>query len=193
VSVFDLESYECRREAGSVVGQIRVYDSAGALVAYCQEQMMTFRKEIRIFADESEKTPLLGIKSRQMIIAGATYDVTAPDGAVVGGLRRKVLGSILKDHWVILAPADGAKDVETGGIDEDSTLKAILRRFASLMNAILPPSYVITSQGAAAGAIIRNKNLLTLSVTLSGSAVDRRLALAAATLLLIVDGNLWAR
>ena len=72
-------------------------------------------------------------------------------------------------------------------------LKAILRRFASLMNAVLPPSYVITSQGAAAGAIIRNKNLLTFSVTLSGPAVDRRLALAAATLLLIVDGKDWAR
>ena len=76
-SVFEHDSFLCRRKIIALVGKILVTDESGGVVAFSRQKAFKLREEIRVFSDESEATLLLMIKARNIIDFGATYDVTS--------------------------------------------------------------------------------------------------------------------
>lgn len=189
-AVITLDSYLCRRKVLALVGKVHVYDESGTVVAYSKQKAFKLREDIKIFTDESESTLICQINARQIIDVGATYDVRTPDGAYVGALKRKGLKSILRDEWLILSEGDS----QIGSVQEESMGKAIVRRFVPLMNFLLAQTYDVTVKGVPGGTFVRNHNpfVSKLRATLTPGApppFDRRLALAAAVLLLIIEGK----
>ncbi|MCP4898786.1 MAG: hypothetical protein GY906_17585 [bacterium] len=186
-NVFELDSLLCRRKVIALAGKILVYDSGDNLVAFSKQKMMKLKEDIGVYADEEQTELLLKIKARQVMDISATYDVTAADGGPIGALKRKGLKSIVKDQWLIL----GQGDMEIGSIEEDSTAKALLRRFVPLMNIVLAQTYVVTMEGQHVATFTRNVNpfvsKLGVSYTRGQRALDRRLGLAASVLLLLIE------
>ena len=89
---------------------------------------------------------LIVIQARQVIDWGASYDVVDPNrqGEKVGALRRKGFKSMFKDEWVILDDHDR----EVGLIQEESTFKALVRRFVEGVSLLMPQKYLVSVQGA---------------------------------------------
>ena len=71
-SVFEHDSYLCRRKIIALVGKILATDESGGVVAFSRQKAFKLREEIRVFTDESEGTVLLTIKARNIIDFGAT-------------------------------------------------------------------------------------------------------------------------
>jgi hypothetical protein len=106
----------------------------------------------------------------------------------VGALRRKGLRSILRDEWEVL----DANDNMIGLIFEDSIGLALLRRF--LLGSWLPQNYDITLGQTRVGDLRQNFNLFRYELNLDFSMdtarmLDRRLGIAAGTLLAAVEGK----
>jgi uncharacterized protein YxjI len=187
---FSHQSYILRKKVFKLFGgAFHIFAPNGALAFYSSQKAFKLKEDIRVYSDESMGQELLVMKARNVLDISATYDVTDPAlGARVGALRRKGLKSILKDEWLILDD----KDREIGLIQEDSTALALLRRFA--VGWLLPQTY----QGAVGGQAVcefkRNFNPFVSKVSLdfsmdSAGRLDRRLGIAAAVLLLAIEGK----
>ena len=189
-SVFDLDTYLCRRKVIALVGKISVMDASGAVVAFSRQKAFKLREEVRVFTDESESSLLFTIKARSIIDFGATYDISTSDGVRVGSLRRKGFKSMFKDQWLVLGPnesVDGSLD-EAGG-----TGLALARRFIPLVAWFMTQDYAMTMSESQVAAFQRNRNpfvsKLAVQVTTGATRPQRMLILAAAVLMLIIEGK----
>lgn len=185
-------TYVIKRKVFSLLGaRASIFDTSGALLFFCKRKKLRLKEDIRIYADESMQREMLLIRARGVLDFGMTYDVVdARTQQPVGALRRKGLKSILRDEWHILAEGDR----QIGTILEESSVLAVLRRLSNLVTLVSPQSYTIELSGRAVGSIAQNRNPFTLQyvMDLSGDAnrsLDRRLAIAAAVLLVNVEGR----
>ena len=187
--IFQHPSYLLKRQAIALTGKFRFYDPLGNLVMFSEQKMFKLREDIRVYSDESKTQEVLSIKARQIMDFSASYDVV--DTAMnqkVGVLRRKGLRSILRDEWEVL----DANDNMIGLIFEDSIGLALLRRF--LLGSWLPQNYDITLGQTRVGDLRQNFNLFRYELNLDFSMdtsrmLDRRLGIAAGTLLAAVEGK----
>ena len=187
--IFQHPSYLLKRQAISLTGKFRFYDPMGNLVMFSEQKMFKLREDIRVYSDEGKTQEVLSIKARQIMDFSASYDVV--DTAMnqkVGALRRKGLRSILRDEWEVL----DANDHMIGLIFEDSIGLALLRRF--LLGSWLPQNYDITLGQTRVGDLRQNFNLFRYELNLDFSMdtariLDRRLGIAAGTLLAAVEGK----
>ena len=187
--IFQHPSYLLKRQAISLTGKFRFYDPLGNLVMFSEQKMFKLREDIRVYSDEGKTQEVLSIKARQIMDFSASYDVV--DTAMnqkVGALRRKGLRSILRDEWEVL----DANDNMIGLIFEDSIGLALLRRF--LLGSWLPQNYDITVGQTRVGDLRQNFNLFRYELNLDFSMdtarmLDRRLGIAAGTLLAAVEGK----
>ena len=187
--IFQHPSYLLKRQAISLTGKFRFYDPLGNLVMFSEQKMFKLREDIRVYSDESKTQEVLSIKARQIMDFSASYDVV--DTAMnqkVGALRRKGLRSLLRDEWEVL----DANDNIIGLIFEDSIGLALLRRF--LLGSWLPQNYDITLGQTRVGDLRQNFNLFRYELNLDFSMdtarmLDRRLGIAAGTLLAAVEGK----
>jgi len=187
--IFQHPSYLLKRQAIALTGKFRFYDPMGNLVMFSEQKMFKLREDIRVYSDEAKTQEVLSIKARQIIDFSAAYDVV--DTAMnqkVGALRRKGLRSILRDEWEVL----DANDNLIGLIFEDSMGLALLRRF--LLGSWLPQNYDITLGQTRVGDLRQNFNLFRYELNLDFSmdtsrSLDRRLGIAAGTLLAAVEGK----
>jgi hypothetical protein len=191
-NVFGLRTYVIKRKMWSFLGaRSSVFDESGNLLCFCKRKALKIKEDIRVYSDEAMTSELLVIRARSMFDFGATYDVMdSRTGQPVGALRRKGLKSILRDEWQVL----GGGDQQVGTILEDSSLLAVLRRLHDLVTLLSPQNYTIQLHGQPIGTIQQNRNPFTLHyvMDLSGDpqgAFDRRLAIAAALLLVNVEGR----
>jgi hypothetical protein len=189
---FGQHHYVIKRKLWSLLGaRASVFDSSGRLLCFCKRRALKIREDIRVYADESMTRELLLIRARGVFDFGATYDVAdARSGQTVGALRRKGLKSILRDEWHVLGPGDR----QIGTILEDSSMLAVLRRLHDVVSLLSPQSYTVSLEGRDVGYIRQNRNPFTLHyvMDLSGDqqmALDRRLAVAAAILLVNIEGR----
>lgn len=191
--LFALAQYTVRRKIMKLFGgAFHVYDPNGQVVGYSKMKAFKLKEDIRLYAGEDMARELIVIQARQVIDWGASYDVVDPNrqGEKVGALRRKGFKSMFKDEWVIL----DANDQEVGLIQEESTLKALVRRFVDAASLLMPQKYLVTVRGAPVATFKQNFNpfVYKLNVDLSPDAqglLDRRLALAAALLMAAVEGK----
>jgi uncharacterized protein YxjI len=186
---FQYPLYQVKRQVFALTGKLRFYSPDGTLVLFAEQKMFRLREDIRLFGDEAKSQELLLIKARQIIDWAAAYDVV--DGATgqkVGVLRRKGWASMIRDEWEVL----DSNDQPVGLLFEDSMGRAILRRF--VLGSLLPQDYDI-SLGETRVADLKQKftffgyeMMLDFSMDTAGR-LDRRLGIAAATLLAIIEGK----
>jgi uncharacterized protein YxjI len=178
-----------KRQVFALTGKLRFYNPQNELVLYVEQKMFRLREDIRVFSDESKAQELLLIQARNILDFSAAYDVIdSASGQKVGVLRRKGLRSMLRDEWEVL----DAGDQPVGMLFEDSVGLAMLRRF--LLGSWLPQNYDLTI-GDERVADLRQKfnpfayqMILDFSMDTAGK-LDRRLGIAAGTLLAIIEGK----
>lgn len=188
-SAFQHNQYLLKRQVFALTGKLRFYDPAGNLVLFSEQRMFKLREDIRIYADEAKTQEVLAIKARQIIDFSAAYDVVdSSTGQSVGALRRKGLKSILRDEWELLDTSDNV----IGLLFEDNMTLAMLRRL--ILGSLLPQNYDATVGEERVADIKQRFNIFRYELDVdfsmdSARKLDRRLGLAAATLLAIIEGR----
>jgi uncharacterized protein YxjI len=186
---FQYDRYLLKRQVFALTGKIRVYTPDGSLAAYSEQKMFRLREDIRLYADDQKQQELIWIQSRQILDFAAAYDVVDTSQATkIGALRRKGFRSLVRDKWEIL----DANDVPVGELWEDSAAKALVRRL--LLGSLLPQRYDVIIGEQVVAQFAQRFNLLRYELDLDFSAdlskrLDRRLGLAAAVLLGIIEGR----
>jgi uncharacterized protein YxjI len=186
---FQYDQYLLKKQAIALTGKLRFYNPQGEVVLFSEQKMFKLREDIRVFSDEQKTQEVLAIKARQIIDFSAAYDVVdSTNGEKVGALRRKGLKSILRDEWELLDPSDNV----VGLCFEDNMGLALLRRF--LLGNLLPQNYDITSGDGRVADLKQRFNLIRYEMDVdftmdTSRKLDRRLGVAAAALLAIVEGK----
>jgi hypothetical protein len=186
---FQFNQYLVKRQALALTGKVRFYDPSGNLLLFCEQKMFKLREDIRVFADESKTREVLSVKARQIVDFSAAYDVVdAEMNQKVGALRRKGLQSMFRDEWEIL----DANDQVIGKLFEDSMGLALLRRF--VLGSWLPQNYDAVINDARVADLKQRFNLFRYELDLDFSMdtarqLDRRMGIAAAILLAVVEGR----
>lgn len=170
-------------------GEIRIFDENKTnLLFFVKQKAFKLKEDITVYADETKSKELLKIKARSIIDFSAIYDVVdVSSNESIGSLRRKGFKSILKDSWEIL----DAKDQVIGSIDEDSMLKAMLRRF---LTNLIPQTFFITVNKNQVGVLKQTFNPFVPQFNIDFSAdtakiLDRRMGIAIVILLQIIEGR----
>lgn len=182
--------YELKRQVFKLVGaHFRIYDEGGNLVMFSHQKGFRLKEDIRVYTDETKQREALVIQARQIIDFSAAYDVWDPVASQkVGALKRKGWKSILRDEWIVM----DVNDREIAVVIEDSSLLAMLRRFAT---NLIPQNYNMLINGTLQVADYRqhwNPFLYWLSMDFSmdrGSGIDPRLKIAMGILLAAIEGR----
>jgi uncharacterized protein YxjI len=188
-TAFQYNQYLMKRQVLALTGKIRLYSPDGRLVLYSQQKMFRLREDIRVYDDEAMSQELLYIQARSIIDFGAAYDVIdSLSNEKVGVLRRKGFRSLLRDKWEIL----DAQDRMLGVLWEDNPTRAMLRRL--LLGTLLPQDYDILVGEARVADLRQRFNLFRYEMDIDFSMdtarkLDRRLGIAAAILLGIIEGR----
>jgi uncharacterized protein YxjI len=159
-------------------------------VLFSEQKMFKLREDIRVFSDEQKSQEVLAIKARQIIDFSAAYDVVdSTSGEKVGALRRKGLKSILQ--------ATNGKCSTPPTTSSACALKttcnlALLRRL--LLGNLLPQNYDMTLGETRVADLKQRFNLIRYEMDIDFSMdaarqLDRRLGVAAAALLAIIEGK----
>lgn len=188
---FAHDYYLIRRQVFTLLHtNMHAYDRDGELVLYTRMKGFRLKEDLRLYADESMQQELLKITTENVIDFSAAYQVYDSDKQeTVGFLKRKGFKSMLRDEWVIT----DAADQEVGLICEDSLLKALVRRVVDVLAFVMPQRYHVEAGGATLVEYRQNFNpfvhKLEVGFTDPGKRLDRRLGLAAAVLLLAIEGR----
>ena len=188
---FHHPSYLIRQKVFKLFGAaFHIFDPGGNVAFYSKQKAFKLKEDIRVYTNEEMTTELLTIRTDQIIDLGATYHVHDPQqgGVHIGSLKRQGLKSILRDEWLFL----DTEGREIGTIQEDSTALALLRRL--MVGWLLPQKYFGTINGSPVSLFTRNFNPFVSKVNLDYSMdtqglLDRRLGIAAAVLLLAIEGK----
>ncbi len=188
-SAFQFDQYLLRRQVLALTGKLRFYNPAGDLVLFCQQKMFKLKEDIRAYAEEDRLQELLYIQARQILDFSAAYDVYDPQANErVGVLRRKGFRSMIQDEWEVL---DGNEN-PLGVLREDNLTQALLRRF--LLGTLLPQNYDMLFEDTRVADLRQRFNLFRYEMDIDFSMdtarrLDRRLGIAAAILLAIIEGR----
>lgn len=186
---FSHNTYLVRRKVLQLFGSsFHVYDPNNQVVLYARGKAFKLKEDIRLYTGEDMQTEVLTIQARQIIDFSAAYDVYDPVAQEkVGALKRKGWKSMLKDEWILMDPHDR----EIGLIQEDSAVLALIRRFVT---NLIPQTFQVTIGGTPVCTMKQNFNPFVGKLTVDFSQntqnlLDRRLGLAAAILLLAIEGK----
>ena len=167
-----------------------IYDPQGNVAFYSKQKAFKLKEDIRVYSGEDQQQEMLVIKARNILDIAATYDVFDPNqgNAQVGSLKRKGLKSLLVDEWQFL----DVTGKEIGLIKEDSVVLALLRRVVA--GWLLPQTYDGSVGQSPVCRFKRNFNPFVAKVTLdftpdTQGLLDRRLGIAAAVLLVAIEGK----
>ena len=175
--------YTIKRPFFSFLGRkYYVYAPDGSLVMFLKHPMMKLRQEFTIYTDDTEATPLLTIRARNVIAMNMAHDVfDAKTGEKTGSIRSRGMKSILRDTWDIL----DTDDQVVGLMQEEGA--ALLRRFLKF----LPGRHKIEFHGHLFATIRQPFRFFTKEVDLdlspSGGKLDARFAVGCALLALMKE------
>jgi uncharacterized protein YxjI len=185
---FEQDFFVARRKIFSFAPKLHIWDRDGATLAFVRQKVFAVRDDVRIFTDQTQSFELLRLKGRNIIDFGAAFDVIdSLNGQKAGMLKRRGWKSLMRAEWIIM----DALDQEIGKIREDSALLAALRR---LILRILPQTFIFEMGGQVVGTAKQNWNIFAPTMTVDfttdpGKMLDRRLVVAAITLLMTVEKN----
>lgn len=187
------QHYTVRRKILKLFGAaFHVYDGSGSVVAYCKQKAFKLREDLQLFTDESQSTPLLRLRARQIIDFGVTFDVSLPDDTIIGSLRRKGLkSSLVRDEWLVF-DAGGA---EIAMVRELGGFSAFARRFIDYAAILLPQKYEVkrTRDGMLLAQFQQHFNpfvfRLGVDILADDPDLDELVLLAAACLIAAIEGR----
>jgi hypothetical protein len=188
-TAFQFDHYYLRRQVMALTGKIRLYTSDGQLVLYCHQKMFRLKEDIRAYTDETCSQELLFIQARSIIDFSAAYDVfDSFQGTKVGVLRRKGWRSLMRDEWEVL----NAEDQPLGVLWEDNPGRALIRRLFA--GRLLPQDYDLLINEKRVADMRQRFNLFRYEMDIdfgmdTDRLLDRRLGIAAAILLAIIEGR----
>lgn len=189
---FAHQTYTVRKKIFSFPHKyFHIYGPDGNLALYSKMKGFKLKEDIRLYSDESMTTEVLTIATDSVIDFSAAYmvkDVTT--GEAIGALRRKGLKSMLRDEWAVF----GANGEELGKIIEDSTLKALARRFIDILALFMPQKYHVDFNGQTICTMQQTFNPFVMKLVVdftpdTQNQLDPRLGLAAAVLLAAIEGK----
>ena len=185
------ERYTLRAKVFDLVPQFFIYDDSGAMVGYCRQKLFKFREEMILYTDRSRETELLRIKARQIIDFAATYDVKLPNGEIIGSLRRKGLKStFVRDEYIVF----DADDTQIASLKEDSTFRALVRRFVDNASFFMPQKFHLSDMSGREIARFRqhfNPFIFRIGVAVieEDEQLDDLMLLAIAVLAAVIEGR----
>jgi uncharacterized protein YxjI len=189
---FSHSRYVVSRKLLKLIGAaFYVHDPNGQLILYANQKAFKLKEDIRLYTGEDMTREVLSIKARSIMDFSAAYDVVdAQTGQKVGTLKRKGLQSWIQDEWAIL----DAQDREMGTVKEDNAMFALIRRFIDFAAFVLPQSFEVTLGNRPVGIFKQTRNPFSSKLEAdltpdTGNVLDRRLALAAAVLLVAIEGK----
>ena len=189
---FQHQRYTIRSKFFRIFGDaFHLYDDEGHLVLYSRMKRFRLREDIRLYTDESMQAKLLRINTQSIFDFSGAYDVVdSRTDERVGTLKRAGLkSSFLQDHWSILDP----EGQEIGTLEEDSMVKALVRRYLEVVSIFLPQRYHASLNGRTVASYQQRFNPIILKLDISFSddpgQLDRRLGLAAGVLLSAIEGR----
>ena len=137
---FQHPRYTIRRKFFRFFGDaFHLYTDDGELALYSNMKRFRIREDIRLYADESQDQELLRISTRSIFDFAGAYDVhDSQNDEHVGTLRRSgFTSSFLRDHWTFLD--SGGQEI--GTLQEDSMIKALVRRYIETLAFFFPQHY----------------------------------------------------
>lgn len=166
--------------------RIHVLDPSGNLVMFVKQKAFKLKEDIRVYSDKERTNELIYIQARHVLDVSATYDVTdQTTGEKIGALRRKGLAStFIQDQWEML----NSDESIIGEIKEDSTVLALIRRYAT---NLIPQSFSFSSNGMELAQLKQRFNpfLFKADFKLLNTETDARLAIAGAVLMMCIEGR----
>jgi len=186
---FRSSRYRARKAIFSFTNALEIFDDAGETVFYVAQKFLSIKDDIRVYTDSSQSRTALTIRARGFIEDWACFDVTdLASGRGIGSLKRKWLHSIVRDEWQIQDEVDDP----IGAIREDNLMLATLRR--TPIGQFIPQTFVGTVQEHTVFEFKQDFNpfvqWLTLDFSMDGvHLLDRRMGIAAAVLLLVIEGR----
>lgn len=96
--------------------RVGVVDASGRQVAYVRKKKFKLREDVMVYRDEGQREALFRLKADRILDFGASYAVTAPDGRLLGHVRRQGVRSLWKSAYGIV----DAGGREVGGIREEN-------------------------------------------------------------------------
>ncbi len=186
---FEHNHYLLKRQVVALTGTFRLYAPDGSLVLYSQQKMFRLKEDIRAYANEGKSQELLYIQARSIIDFSAAYDVIdSQTQQRLGILRRRGLNSLLRDEWQVY----DANERPLGILQEDDIRLALLRRY--IANSLVPQNYDLLIGSQRVADFRQRFNLLRYELDLDFSMdthqqLDRRLGIAAALLLGVIEGR----
>jgi uncharacterized protein YxjI len=125
-----MKVFKIHQKITPLVNQYRVYEEIEGNqqkpVAFVQQKRFAFREKFTVYEDESKGRILVDIQARQTLDLGARYDITTPDGDVLGVVGKAFKASLLKSTWHIYKP--GQEEKPYLRITERSLGLAVFRR-----------------------------------------------------------------
>jgi uncharacterized protein YxjI len=186
---FEYDRYLLKRQIFALTGKLRFYNPQEQLVLYVEQKMFRLREDIRVYGDENKSQEVLLIQARNIVDFNAAYDVIdVAFNQKIGTLRRRGWRSMMRDEWEVL----DTNDQVTGMLFEDSVRQALLRRL--LLGSLLPQNYDMTLGETRVADLRQRFNLFAYQMDIDFTmdptrTLDRRLGIAAATLLAIIEGK----
>ncbi|MBK5260287.1 MAG: hypothetical protein JJE51_11885 [Thermoanaerobaculia bacterium] len=189
MNAFALDRYLLRRKFFSMIHtDFFIEDNSGNTVLWGRKKGFKLKEDIRLFADAAMQNEVIAIAARSVLDFSGTYDVTDSQLRTrIGSVRRKGLRSLLRDEWHIL----GSAEEQIAIIQEDSQVLALVRRF---LTELVPQSFHVLIGGTPVAEFKQHFNpfRFRLGIDFSLDArqqLDRRLGLAAATLVGTIEGR----
>ena len=180
---FAYQQYVIKRPFLSLLGRTYyVYAPDGSPVVFLKHPLMKLRGEFTIFADDTETTPILLVRARNVIALNMAHDVFDPNTSEkLGSIRSRGLKSIFRDVWDIL----DVNDQPIGLIEE--TGMAMLRRFIKF----LPGRHKLELNGQLVATMKQTFSFFIMEEVLDlspgGDRLDHRFAVACALLVLMKE------
>ena len=94
--------------------RVGVVDASGRQVAHVRKKKFKLREDVTVYRDEGQREALFRLKADRILDFGASYAVTAPDGRLLGSVRRQGVRSLWRSSYAIVDA--GGKEI--GGIRE---------------------------------------------------------------------------
>ena len=180
---FQHSHYRLTNQVFALLGQLRIYNPAGEVVLYAEQEMVGVCADFRLFGDEKKTNELLIIKPRYTNQFSELYDILdAPGGQILGRCGRRGVKSVAGDEWVLL----NAAGETLASCAEAQTNAAMLRRL--LLGNLIPKEYRLQTGETRAASLKQRFNLLRYETDLdiAPNRLDPRLILGQAALLAIL-------
>ncbi|MEM4729913.1 MAG: hypothetical protein QXH42_09185 [Thermoplasmata archaeon] len=135
--------YRIRKKVLAIGNKYWIEDSAGNILGFSKQKILTLKEDIRVYTDEKMAQELFRIQQTQILDIWGTFAVLdSASGAPLGYIKRKALTSTFAwDEWDVY----DANNVLIGGIHEEEG-RGLMRKYLP-GGGLIPEKMTLKLQG----------------------------------------------